>query len=94
MNNNKPPNHVSLLLSLVFMLCLLNSTNLFTRSPPLALIFFHTVPRFCYKKSVVMSKKSKGAAAEGPPPLLGRVGTSLKVGIVGLPNVGYVHNDS
>lgn len=26
--------------------------------------------------------------AEGPPPLLGRVGTSLKCGIVGLPNVG------
>ena len=28
--------------------------------------------------------------AEGPPPLLGRVGTSLKCGIVGLPNVGFV----
>ena len=34
-----------------------------------------------------MSKAKKGAAEE-PAPLLGRVGTSLKVGIVGLPNVG------
>ena len=34
-----------------------------------------------------MSKK-KGKVAEGPPPLLGRIGTSLKCGIVGLPNVG------
>ena len=47
----------------------------------------------CYNKSRVMSKKGKGAAAEGPPPLLGRIGTSLKVGIVGLPNVGYVINN-
>lgn len=29
---------------------------------------------------------------EGPPPMLGRFGTSLKVGIVGLPNVGCVFN--
>ena len=25
----------------------------------------------------------------GPPPLIGRMGTNLKIGIVGLPNVGY-----
>ncbi|XP_050418745.1 obg-like ATPase 1 [Patella vulgata] len=30
----------------------------------------------------------KKKEAEGPPPLIGRVGTSLKIGIVGLPNVG------
>lgn len=28
--------------------------------------------------------------APKPPPLIGRFGTSLKIGIVGLPNVGYV----
>ncbi len=39
-----------------------------------------------FKKS--MPPKKKGAEAEGPGPLLGRFGTSLKVGIVGLPNVG------
>lgn len=38
-------------------------------------------------KSKMSKAKGKGAV-EGPPPLLGRVGTSLKVGIVGLPNVG------
>lgn len=33
---------------------------------------------------------------EGPkqPPLIGRFGTSLKIGIVGLPNVGYGHDDN
>ena len=35
-----------------------------------------------------MSKKKSKEHAEGPPPLLGRIGTSLKCGIVGLPNVG------
>lgn len=40
-----------------------------------------------------MSKSKAKAVPEGPPPLLGRVGTSLKVGIVGLPNVGYVIHD-
>ena len=35
-----------------------------------------------------MPPKKKGAEAEGPGPLLGRFGTSLKCGIVGLPNVG------
>jgi obg-like ATPase 1 len=46
--------------------------------------------RKAYSKLVKykMSKgKSKGATDEGPS-LLGRIGTSLKVGIVGLPNVG------
>jgi obg-like ATPase 1 len=38
------------------------------------------------KKSMPPKKKSEGA--EGPGPLLGRFGTSLKCGIVGLPNVG------
>lgn len=33
-------------------------------------------------------KKGKGADAPKPPPLIGRFGTSLKIGIVGLPNVG------
>ena len=37
--------------------------------------------------SRVMSKK-KGKEVEAAPQLLGRVGTSLKCGIVGLPNVG------
>lgn len=35
-----------------------------------------------------MSRKKSKESVEGPPPLLGRVGTSLKCGIVGLPNVG------
>lgn len=34
-----------------------------------------------------MPPKKKEEAA-GPPPLIGRVGTNLKIGIVGLPNVG------
>lgn len=38
------------------------------------------------KKGMPPKKKSEGA--EGPGPLLGRFGTSLKCGIVGLPNVG------
>lgn len=33
----------------------------------------------------------KGGEAPKPPPLIGRFGTSLKIGIVGLPNVGYVN---
>ncbi|XP_023192719.1 obg-like ATPase 1 isoform X2 [Xiphophorus maculatus] len=33
-------------------------------------------------------KKAKGDDAPKPPPLIGRFGTSLKIGIVGLPNVG------
>lgn len=35
-----------------------------------------------------MPPKKKSEGAEGPGPLLGRFGTSLKCGIVGLPNVG------
>lgn len=38
------------------------------------------------KKTMPPKKKSEGA--EGPGSLLGRFGTSLKCGIVGLPNVG------
>ena len=38
--------------------------------------------------AVSMSKKKSKEHVEGPPPLLGRIGTSLKCGIVGLPNVG------
>lgn len=91
--NNKSPK-TTCPCSFIFMLWFFNSANLFTKSPRLVLVSFHTGPGRSYKNSVVMSKKSKGAAAEGPPPLLGRVGTSLKVGIVGLPNVGYVQNDS
>lgn len=30
----------------------------------------------------------KGGDAIKPPPIIGRFGTSLKIGIVGLPNVG------
>ncbi len=33
----------------------------------------------------------KKGEAPKQPPLIGRFGTSLKIGIVGLPNVGYVH---
>ncbi|TMS06243.1 Obg-like ATPase 1 [Larimichthys crocea] len=33
-------------------------------------------------------KKGKGDDASKPPPLIGRFGTSLKIGVVGLPNVG------
>ena len=40
------------------------------------------------KRGGIMPPKKK--EAEGPGPLLGRFGTSLKCGIVGLPNVGYV----
>lgn len=32
----------------------------------------------------------KGGDGPKQPPLIGRFGTSLKIGIVGLPNVGYV----
>lgn len=32
----------------------------------------------------------KGGDGPKPPPLIGRFGTSLKIGIVGLPNVGWV----
>lgn len=32
--------------------------------------------------------RSRSSESEGPGPLLGRFGTSLKCGIVGLPNVG------
>lgn len=35
-----------------------------------------------------MPPKKKGGADAGPGPLLGRFGTSLKCGIIGLPNVG------
>lgn len=38
------------------------------------------------KKGMPPKKKLEGA--DGPGPLLGRFGTSLKCGIVGLPNVG------
>ena len=37
-----------------------------------------------------MSKSKGKQEAAAPVQLLGRVGTSLKVGIVGLPNVGFV----
>lgn len=30
----------------------------------------------------------KKEEATGPPPLIGRMGVNLKIGIVGLPNVG------
>lgn len=33
----------------------------------------------------------KKGEAPKQPPLIGRFGTSLKIGIVGLPNVGYEH---
>ena len=36
----------------------------------------------------VMPPKKKSEGADGTGPLLGRFGTSLKCGIVGLPNVG------
>ena len=35
-----------------------------------------------------MPPKKKAAAAAEPPPVMGRPGTNLKCGIVGLPNVG------
>uniref|UniRef100_A0A3P8PAC4 Obg like ATPase 1 n=1 Tax=Astatotilapia calliptera TaxID=8154 RepID=A0A3P8PAC4_ASTCA len=37
-----------------------------------------------------MAPKKVGADALKPPPLIGRFGTSLKIGIVGLPNVGKI----
>lgn len=53
------------------------------------------VERVCQRLQIVlvrgrkaMPPKKKGEGAEGPGPLLGRFGTSLKCGIVGLPNVG------
>ena len=39
-------------------------------------------------------KKDEPSAAEANVLLLGRLGTSLKIGIVGLPNVGYVFEKS
>jgi len=33
----------------------------------------------------------KGGDGPKQAPLIGRFGTSLKIGIVGLPNVGYVY---
>ena len=38
----------------------------------------------------IMPPKKKDDGASKKPVLIGRVGTNLKVGIVGLPNVGYV----
>ncbi|XP_052812436.1 obg-like ATPase 1 [Mya arenaria] len=35
-----------------------------------------------------MPPKKKDDGANAPPPLIGRIGTNLKIGIVGLPNVG------
>lgn len=37
-----------------------------------------------------MPPKKKGAAEEELPMLMGRLSTNIKIGIVGLPNVGYV----
>ena len=39
-------------------------------------------------KRTMPPKKRTTSESEGPGPLLGRFGTSLKCGIVGLPNVG------
>lgn len=39
-----------------------------------------------------MPKKGEDNTDEEGPLLLGRFGTSLKIGIVGLPNVGYVRS--
>lgn len=36
-----------------------------------------------------MPPKKKDDASHKPPPLIGRMGTNLKIGILGLPNVGY-----
>lgn len=36
----------------------------------------------------------KGGDGPKQAPLIGRFGTSLKIGIVGLPNVGWVHGES
>lgn len=47
--------------------------------------------KFC--KSALYSSKNrmppKKAAQEAPKPLLGRPSNNLKMGVVGLPNVGY-----
>ncbi|KAL5006093.1 hypothetical protein ScPMuIL_017251 [Solemya velum] len=50
----------------------------------------HFFSRFLERElRITMPPKKKGdAAANAPPPLIGRVGTNLKIGIVGLPNVG------
>jgi hypothetical protein len=42
---------------------------------------------FCCCFKVLKMPPKKDAAPE-PKPLIGRIGTSLKIGIVGLPNVG------
>ena len=57
--------------------------------------FFNKISLLTSRFHPIRRKMSKAKAkakelAEGPPPLLGRVGTSLKCGIVGLPNVGFV----
>ena len=40
------------------------------------------------KKTMPPKRKRGASESEGPGPLLGRFGTALKCGIVGLPNVG------
>ena len=57
-----------------------NSWNIFS----LTFTFFG----FVLHKNEVMPPKKK-AVEEEKPVIMGRVGTNLKVGIVGLPNVGY-----
>ena len=54
------------------------------------------VVEHCFRKRTIvrfvrrMPPKKKGGAEASPGSLLGRFGTSLKCGIVGLPNVGWV----
>ncbi|KAM7380530.1 hypothetical protein PAMP_003819 [Pampus punctatissimus] len=43
---------------------------------------------FVTKDIASLTLQGKGDDAPKPPPLIGRFGTSLKIGIVGLPNVG------
>ncbi|XP_042076328.1 obg-like ATPase 1 isoform X2 [Haplochromis burtoni] len=50
-------------------------------------VSFHSRIEF-FNTSVL--QEGKGADAPKPPPLIGRFGTSLKIGIVGLPNVGKI----
>lgn len=44
-----------------------------------------------FSVSISFNMPPKKKEEEKPTPLMGRFGTSLKCGIVGLPNVGCVH---
>lgn len=51
------------------------------------IIYLLSIVLFFLFSNIRMPPKKKDEAT-GPPPLIGRMGVNLKIGIVGLPNVG------